>query len=103
MKTTNCYQCQKEIQLSSDKVGYREECPFCHADIHSCRGCEFYDPKVYNECRETSADRVKDKEKSNFCDFFQVRLQSTGVGGESSGLTEQQKLLAAAEALFKKS
>lgn len=34
--------------------------------------CIYYDPKSYNECRESSADRVLDKEKDNFCDYFSL-------------------------------
>jgi hypothetical protein len=34
---------------------------------------------VYNACRETQAERVLDKERSNFCDFFRFR----GEGAEA--------------------
>lgn len=51
--------------------------------------------KAYNECRETSADVVRDKEKFNFCDFFQP-------SGRGPAQDEKAKLKAAADALFKK-
>ena len=54
------------------RIGRQETCPACGRDLHCCKGCEFYDPKVYNECHETSADRVLDKEAGNFCDYFSV-------------------------------
>jgi hypothetical protein len=91
-----CFSCQKDIPMKDGKVGRRDECPFCREDAHCCKNCQFYDPKVYNECKETSADRVLEKHRANFCDFFQARVG--GVGG----LSEKEKLLAAAEALFKK-
>lgn len=106
MKKAICFNCKKEITFSVDKMGYREECPFCRVDLHSCKGCQFYDEKVYNECRETSADRIKDKDKSNFCDFFQYRpleLDSLGnIKDSNSLISEKDKIKAAAEALFKK-
>lgn len=65
-------------------------------DIRCCKNCQFYDPKSYNECRESSADRITDKEKANFCDFFKL--------GSSYNDAEKQKqeALAKAAALFKK-
>ncbi len=67
----NCYSCQKAMQIS-EKVSFREDCPYCRADLHVCRQCLFYDPKIYNECKETNAERVVDKEKANYCEYFQL-------------------------------
>ena len=64
-----CHACQKPVPFV-EKLPFRAECPACHADAHVCRNCQFYDTQVYNECRETSAERVTDKEKFNFCDYF---------------------------------
>ncbi len=92
-----CFSCKKDLNLTDKKVGYREECIHCRADVHACKNCEFYDPKAYNECREPSADRVTEKERANYCDYFSLR---SGSGG--SGISEKDALKAAAEALFKK-
>ncbi|MEN6508059.1 MAG: hypothetical protein ABFD63_04640 [Smithella sp.] len=35
--------------------------------------CVFYERGVYNDCRENQAERVVDKNRSNFCDFFRFR------------------------------
>ena len=64
-----CFYCKKEVSVVSP-VGRRENCPFCDTNLHCCKNCDFYDEKSYNECRESSAERVLDKEKSNFCDYF---------------------------------
>lgn len=58
------------------RVGRRDTCPRCGVDLHSCRQCRFYDSRAYNECREPQAERVLDKSRSNFCDYF----ASTGDG-----------------------
>ena len=90
-----CFHCQ-EINKSEGKPGFRDECLKCRSDLHVCKNCEFYDPKVYNECRESSADVVRDKERANFCDFFSPRARGSGV------IDEKARLKAAADALFKK-
>lgn len=64
-----CHQCKKEIILESF-IGRQEQCPSCGADLHCCLNCTFYDRGAYNDCRETQAERVLDKVRSNFCDFF---------------------------------
>jgi hypothetical protein len=53
--------------------GRLDECPKCSRDLHVCRMCEFFDPRVANACREPIADEVKEKERSNFCDYFQAK------------------------------
>jgi len=58
--------------------------------------CKFYDPKSYNECKEFQADRVADKEKANFCDYFKLTSSYNDVE------KERQDALAKASALFKK-
>jgi len=53
-----------------ERVGRRDGCPRCHADLRTCRQCRFYDPSLANACREPQAERVLDKTRANFCDYF---------------------------------
>ncbi len=66
-----CWKCRKEILIEKPVRG--DECPLCHADLHVCRACEFYENGAHNNCRESSADMVNDKERANFCDYFRVK------------------------------
>jgi hypothetical protein len=92
-----CFACNKDTGISLEsKIGRSEECTFCYASLHCCRMCKFYDSTAYNECHETQAARILEKEKSNFCDFFILN----GVG-ETPGETKD-KLMSSANALFKK-
>ena len=88
-----CFSCRKSLKLA-DKVGFRQECD-CGADLNVCKNCEFYDPKVYNECRETSAEVVREKERANYCEYFQP-------GNKAAADKKKDDLMAAANALFKK-
>ena len=78
------------------RVGRGESCPSCGADMHCCRNCEFYDPAAYNECREPQAERVLEKDRSNFCDYFQLAEKDSSIENKTTGT--KKKL----EALFKK-
>lgn len=90
-----CFNCEKKLDLLQG-FSRREECPHCHADVHSCKNCTFYDINSYNECREPSADVVKEKDRANYCDYFKISDDMKTSG------SEKQDLLAAAEALFSK-
>lgn len=90
-----CFKCGEALSYS-DRIGLREECPKCRSDVHVCKNCQFYDPKVYNECKEPQAEVVMEKERSNRCEYFQA-----GKGAGGGGPTKDD-LLKAAEALFRK-
>lgn len=90
-----CFSCGA-ILTFVDIVSRRDECPKCSEDVRVCKNCRFYDPKVYNECRETSADVIREKDRANLCDFFQPNA------GTDSAQKSRDALLAAADALFKK-
>ncbi len=68
----NCYKCCTKLEYAQGEVGRGESCPNCRFDVRVCYNCGFYDKSSYNECREPQADRVVDKAKSNFCDFFKL-------------------------------
>lgn len=64
-----CHACQKELELK-DKPGRKDCCPYCEVELHCCLNCRFYSPGMHNDCQETQAEWVADKERSNFCDYF---------------------------------
>lgn len=93
-----CHRCRKTLTLT-DHVGRREMCAFCSADLHVCMNCRFYDPGVYNACRESQAERVLVKDRSNFCDYFDFRI---GLNIPQPVATAQASAKDRWEALFTK-
>lgn len=59
--------------LPANGFGRSDVCSGCMKDTRVCLNCRFHDPGSYNECRENIAERIVDKEKSNFCDFFMTK------------------------------
>lgn len=92
-----CAFCNGVLDIK-EKVGRRDTCPHCHRDLRCCKQCRFYDPNAYNECREVSAERIHDKERANFCDYFQVR----GTKGRTGKTQRTRNAREALEALFRK-
>ena len=67
----NCWKCGEAIQVpTGNRVGNRDSCPACDADLHACRNCQFYDPGKNNQCAEPQAEWTRDKEAANYCDYF---------------------------------
>ena len=93
-----CAFCNSEIQIET-KISRQDTCPHCNRDLRCCKQCQFYDPGAYNECREVAAERIIDKERANFCDFFTPRGSSKKAGGTYNRTREAKEAL---EALFKK-
>ncbi|MBF0530449.1 MAG: hypothetical protein HQK55_14500 [Deltaproteobacteria bacterium] len=77
------------------KISFRELCALCGQDAHVCRNCGFFDPSRSNNCREPMAEKVRDIEKNNTCEYFTL----AGAGLVSS---EADSAKAALEQLFKK-
>ncbi len=84
------------MRAESD-FGRQDSCPGCRASTHCCLNCTHYDSSRYNECTEPVADRVVDKEKANFCDYFKPGAGKTGPLKNPADAAR-----AAAEALFRK-
>jgi len=64
-----CWKCGEEILLEG-KPGRQDTCHKCNSYLHCCYNCRFYDKTAYNECHESEAEFVPDKEMGNFCDYF---------------------------------
>jgi hypothetical protein len=81
---------------AGERLGFRESCEGCGADLHSCVHCAHYDPGAHNDCREPSSEFVRERERNNHCDWFQA---SGREGGDGSGCDQALNDL---DALFKK-
>ena len=92
--TFSCWSCRQTTAME-DKVIRADACPHCSTDMHSCKNCRFYDPGAHNDCRETIAEYVPDKERSNFCGMHEP------FEGEREAAPDVDTAKAKLEALFK--
>lgn len=74
-----CWKCKKEIKV--ENVCRSTVCPLCDADLHCCKNCNFFSPDSHFECKETIDEKIVEKDKSNFCDYFRVK---TAIDGTAS-------------------
>ena len=112
-----CAFCDAELPADL-RVGRETLCPHCDGHLHACIQCRFYEPTLHNQCLEPEADYVGDRQKANFCEFFQLpgtRATSTtgkaqpgrndavrGRPGKPAPDTRSSDARAKLEALFRK-
>jgi hypothetical protein len=96
----NCHSCGAPVKLlAGGKVQRRDTCTQCHADLHCCRSCRFFDPGKNNQCSEPQADWVSNKDLANFCDYFEPRTSIDLVRKSQSAPDAARKQF---DSLFKK-
>ncbi len=94
----SCWKCGEVMELApSARILSRDTCPRCDSDLHSCRNCQFYDTTKHNQCAEPQAEWVRDKEASNYCDYFSPN-PALAAGKRPSGTQDAKKKF---DSLFK--
>ena len=92
-----CHACQSEIPIAAgESIGFRDTCDRCGADLHACLNCAHYEPTAYNECRESNAERILDRDRANRCDYFRPGAGPSAADGEG-----REEALSNLERLFK--
>lgn len=90
-----CHACDAP-QTLREKPMRTDECSACFVDVRCCANCRHYDPSASNGCRETVADYVHKKDRTNFCEFFDLQPLRAAQEEEDDAAAARAKL----EALF---
>ncbi len=90
-----CWSCGRD--LKSSDYGRETNCLGCGRPTRVCLNCKWYNPSKPNACEEPVADEVMEKDRPNFCNFFQPSMDAHGESKASSDIDH----LTAAEELFK--
>lgn len=67
--TRHCHHCGWTWPYQG-QPGRNDTCPQCSRDLRVCLNCVRHDPRAAYECREPRADPVTDKDRANFCEWF---------------------------------
>jgi len=94
-QTGSCWHCGQP--LGEHDYARESTCPQCAKYTHVCRNCRFYAPGRPNDCLEPVADPVADKQRANFCGYF----EPTSPKSTESTQPSAEDILKAAEDLFK--
>ncbi len=84
-ETYTCWKCGGLLTEVLLPLPRHEECPHCRAQLHVCRMCVFFDPAVAQQCREPVAGFVSDKQRANFCGYFQINPAAVPASPDPAG------------------
>ncbi|MDH3687994.1 MAG: hypothetical protein OEU36_00735 [Gammaproteobacteria bacterium] len=71
-----CWKCGEILADVSLPFRRLEVCPECDAELHVCKMCQSYEPRVSGGCVEDNIEEVSDKERANFCDYFKPSAEA---------------------------
>jgi hypothetical protein len=91
----HCWHCGAELHAAD--LGREQTCLACGKPTRCCRNCRFYRPGRPNDCLEPMAEAVHDKQRANFCGWFEPDPERRPDQGPAAPDTLKQ----AAEDLFK--
>lgn len=87
-----CWKCGAGISHLPFPLGRMSKCESCKADLHVCKLCKFYDKTRANQCQEPVADPVADKQHSNFCGYFEAKIDAFQQNDSSPASAAQKEL-----------
>ena len=86
-----CFHCGNSFP-DDFKIYRSTTCPSCGKDAKVCLNCRFYSPGSHWDCSETIHEAVREKDRSNFCDFFSPKAAPAGggAGAQKAGKARSQ-------------
>ena len=94
MTKLHCWNCGAGPIDEPMPLAREARCRACGSDLHVCRQCRFYDTSKGKSCAEPVADEVRDKERANFCGYFELNA-AAHVGSDAADAAKRDL-----EALF---
>jgi hypothetical protein len=70
-ETVKCASCAAK---APPNITFDSSCPNCHAALHTCRQCTYFDPSARFECTKPIAARIVNKNARNTCELFAARI-----------------------------
>ncbi|MFL2546668.1 MAG: hypothetical protein ACJ0SL_04825 [Candidatus Rariloculaceae bacterium] len=87
-----CYRCGHSLAVLTLPISRRDECRQCRVEMHVCRMCQYYDPRLPEACAEDDALEVKEKSRANFCDYFKPDADAFVPGEMEADASARQSL-----------
>jgi hypothetical protein len=72
--------------------GRAATCSKCDRDLHSCRNCLHHNPNLHNECRVSGTELVRERDRTNFCEHFEISSSNSKGTGKLEGGEARKKL-----------
>lgn len=91
-----CWKCGTSLKSVPRPITRMSKCKLCEADLHVCRLCRFYNPRMLDRCDHEMAEPAREVDVANFCQYFKPRRDAYNAGEDSRARAARARL----EALF---
>jgi hypothetical protein len=68
---SRCYNCSAMLMPGAD---FASTCPKCHAALHVCKQCSYFEPSTRFQCLKPVPVRISPKDVANTCELFKPRV-----------------------------
>ena len=85
-----CYFCGAEIN-DGMRIYRSSTCPSCLKDLKICYNCKFYSEGAHWDCLESIHEPVREKDRANFCEYFQFKEFKNSESGNNTGGVDKRK------------
>ncbi len=79
-----CWRCGAAVKPEQRPITRLEQCFRCSADLHVCRLCRSYNPRMTGYCDHDHAEPPLDRERANFCQYFKPRPGAYAPGEQDA-------------------
>jgi hypothetical protein len=79
-----CWRCGAAVKPEQRPIRRLELCRSCQADLHVCRLCWSYNPRMTGYCDHDHAEPPLDRERANFCQYFSPRPGAYSPAGHDA-------------------
>lgn len=91
-----CWRCGASLKDLQQPITRLLQCAACNADLHVCRLCRYYNPRLHQKCDHDMAEPAREVDIANFCDYFTPRPDAYSAAGQAKADAARAQL----EALF---
>ena len=91
-----CWKCGTSLKAIPRPISRLAKCKLCEADLHVCRLCRFYNPRMLDRCDHEMAEPAREVDVANFCHYFRPRVDAYNAGEGARAKAAREQL----EALF---
>ncbi len=88
----SCWRCGASVAELSLPLRRADECPQCRAELHVCKMCAQYAPRLRHGCQQDDAPDVRNREAANFCDYFKPSAMAFAGGRDSADAAARTEL-----------
>lgn len=89
-----CWKCGASLKSVPRPISRMSKCKLCEADLHVCRLCRFYNPRMLDRCDHEMAEPAREVDVANFCQYFKPKRDAYHAVEDSRSKAAQAQLKA---------